>query len=50
MKSWLANIKDWTKQPTAQLLRMVEDRQYLHIMVAKVPPVSPQRILTMLTG
>ena len=37
------------KQPTARLLRMVEDRQRWHIVVAKASSVSPQRVATILT-
>ena len=50
MKSRLDNIKEGTKQPTARLLRMVEDRQRWRIMVVKASTVSPQRVATMLTG
>ena len=46
MKSWMDNIKDWTKQPTARLLCLVEDQQRWRIMVAKASTVSPQRVST----
>ena len=48
MKFWLDNITDWMKQPTAQLLHMVEDQQRWHIRVAKASTRSPQ--LVSITG
>jgi len=50
MKNWMDNIKDWTKEPTARLLRLVEDRHSWHIMVEKASIVLPQRVSTMFTG
>ena len=50
MKSWLENIKDSTKQSSARLLLMVEDRQSWCITVAKASTVSPKRVSMMLTG
>ena len=41
---YMDNIRDWTKQPTARLLRMAEDWQCWRIMVAKASTVSPQRV------
>jgi len=41
MNSWLDNIKYWTKQPTARLLRLVGNRQRWRIMVANASTVSP---------
>ena len=50
MESWLDNIKDWTKQPTARLLCVVEDRQRWRIRVVKASTVSPQQVAKMFTG
>ncbi len=49
-KSWSDNIRDWTNQPTARLLRMTEDRGLWRTVAVEASIMSPQRASATLTG
>ena len=49
-KSWSDNVKDWTNQPTAQMLHAAEDHQQWRAMAEEASILPPQQAPSALTG